>query len=174
MASLDYIAGQCKRSPGKTDQGHDEADRHAGEDQNEQRQKTDDAGEKAVIWGEGEFSVSVFHNLTYAEEKAVIDEAAAWTQKKAEVGYHKISWEPEFGGMGLTKEHEKVFARLEAEYITPGGHETHSVTIGLMAPTIRLLGSERQKKDWVDRWARCDFEQVCPHGDVTEAAHASD
>ena len=29
--------------------------------------------------------------------------------KKAEVGYHKITWEPEFGGMGLTKEHEKAF-----------------------------------------------------------------
>ena len=25
-----------------------------------------------------------------------------------------------------------------------------------------------------DRWTRCDFEQVCPHDDVTEAAHASD
>ena len=136
-----------------------EAEARAWLDANAERKKTDDTGEKAVIWGEGEFSVSVFHNLTYAEEKAVIDEAAAWTQKKAEVGYHKISWEPEFGGMGLTKDHEKVFARLESEYITPGGHETHSVTIGLMAPTIRLLGTDQQKKDWVDRWARC--EELC-------------
>ncbi len=58
--------------------------------------------------------------------------------------------------MGLTKDHEKVFNRLESEYVTPGGHETHSVTIGLMAPTIRLLGTDQQKADWVDSWARCE------------------
>jgi alkylation response protein AidB-like acyl-CoA dehydrogenase len=125
-------------------------------DANAERKKFDDSGERAIVWGEGEFSVSVFHNLSFEEEKAIIDEAAAWTQKKAEVGYHKITWEPEFGGMGLSKDHEKVFQRLEAEYVTPGGHETHSVTTHLMAPTIRLLGTDQQKADWVRSWARAD------------------
>lgn len=136
-----------------------EGEARAWLDANAERKKFDDSGERAVVWGEGEFSVSVFHNLTFDEERATIDEAAAWTQKKAEVGYHKITWEPEFGGLGLTKDHEKVFGRLEAEYVTPGGHETHSVTIGLMAPTIRLLGTEQQQADWVDKWAKC--EELC-------------
>ena len=82
-----------------------------------------------------------------------------WTQTKSEVGYHKITWEPEFGGMGLTKEHEKAFLKLESEYDTPGGHETHSVTTHLMAPSIRLLGTEQQKKDWVSKWASA--QEMC-------------
>ena len=129
-------------------------------DANAERKKIDDAGERALVWGEGEFSVSVFHNKTFEEEQAEILEASAWTQKKAEVGYHKITWEPEYGGMGLSKDHMKAFHRLETEYVTPGGHETHSVTIGLMAPTIRLLGTDQQKTDWVTKWARAD-EMVC-------------
>ena len=129
-------------------------------DANAERKKIDESGERALVWGEGEFSVAVFHNKTFEEEQAEILEAAAWTQKKAEVGYHKITWEPEYGGMGLSKDHAKAFNRLETEYVTPGGHETHSVTIGLMAPTIRLLGTDQQKADWVASWARAD-EMVC-------------
>ena len=122
-------------------------------DANAEPRSINESGRRELIWGEGEFSVSVFHNLSFEEEKAIIDNAMAWTQKKAEVGYHKITWEPEFGGMGLTKEHEKAFLKLESEYETPGGHETHSVTTHLMAPSIRLLGTEQQKNDWVAKWA---------------------
>ncbi|MGI9624043.1 MAG: acyl-CoA dehydrogenase family protein [Acidimicrobiales bacterium] len=109
-------------------------------------------GERRFVWGEGEFDVAVFHNLGFDEEKAVIDEAAAWTRKKAEAGYHCITWEPEWGGLGLSNEHEKLFNRLEADYRTPTGHETHSVTTHLMAPTIRLLGTDWQKEQWVKNW----------------------
>ena len=122
-------------------------------DANADLRSINESGRRELVWGEGEFSVSVFHNLSFEEEKAIIDNAMAWTQKKAEVGYHKITWEPEFGGMGLTKEHEKAFLKLESEYETPGGHETHSVTTHLMAPSIRLLGTEQQKNDWVAKWA---------------------
>jgi alkylation response protein AidB-like acyl-CoA dehydrogenase len=61
--------------------------------------------------------------------------------------------------MGLTKEHEKAFFKLESEYDTPGGHETHSVTTHLMAPSIRLLGTDQQKKDWVQKWASA--QEMC-------------
>ena len=83
-------------------------------DANAEPRSINESGRRELIWGEGEFSVSVFHNLSFEEEKAIIDNAMAWTQKKAEVGYHKITWEPEFGGMGLTKEHEKAFLKLES------------------------------------------------------------
>ncbi len=128
-------------------------------DNNAEPRTTNDHGQRELAWGEGEFSVSVFHNLTFEEEKAVIDGVVGWTRKKAEVGYHKITWEPEYGGLGLSKEHEKAFHQLEAKYITPDGHETHSVTTHLMAPSIKLLGTEQQKKDWVASWAAA--EELC-------------
>ena len=128
-------------------------------DENAKLRTTNNDGKRELIWGQGEFSVAVFHNLSFEEEKAIITDAMKWTQRKAEVGYHKITWEPEFGGMGLTKEHEKAFLKLESAYDTPGGHETHSVTTHLMAPSIRLLGTERQKKDWVNSWASA--QEMC-------------
>ena len=52
-------------------------------------------------WGEGSDSVAVFHNMTFEEEKALVDAARAWQQRKADAGYASIDWAPEFGGGGL-------------------------------------------------------------------------
>jgi alkylation response protein AidB-like acyl-CoA dehydrogenase len=52
-------------------------------------------------WGSGDFDVSVFHDLSPAEEGALIERAAAWQRAKAERGYHAISWPEEYGGLGL-------------------------------------------------------------------------
>ena len=61
--------------------------------------------------------------------------------------------------MGLTKVLVIAFLKLESEYDTPGGHETHSVTTHLMAPSIRLLGTEQQKEDRVNKWATA--QEMC-------------
>ena len=55
-------------------------------DANAKPRSINESGKRELIWGEGEFSVAVFHNLSFEEEKAIIDDAKAWTQKKAEVG----------------------------------------------------------------------------------------
>jgi alkylation response protein AidB-like acyl-CoA dehydrogenase len=122
------------------------SDARAWLESNAKRKSDTDTAEQAVVWGQGDFSVSVFHNLSFAEEQAVIDDAAAWTQKKSEVGYHAITWPEEFGGLGLSSDHQRAFHRLESEYQTPSGHETHSVTTHLMAPTLRILGNDWQKE----------------------------
>lgn len=105
--------------------------------------------DKDLVWGEGEFSVSVFHSLTYEEEKALLDRASGWTRKKAERGYHAITWPVENGGLGLPREYARAFSKLEAQFVTPTGHETHSVTVGLIAPTINIYGTPEQKADFV-------------------------
>lgn len=135
-----------------------EAEASAWLEANATRQRVE-ADDDTIKWGDGEFSVAVFHNLSFDDEKAVLDEVAAWTQKKAEVGYHKITWEPEYGGLGLSADHEKAFRKLEAEYDVPGGHETHSVTSHLMAPTIRLLGTDWQKERFLRPFA--EVTELC-------------
>ena len=108
--------------------------------------------EKEMVWGEGDFSVSVFHSLSFADEQALLNKAKAWTQAKAEHGYHAITQPVEYGGLGLTREYSRAFAKLESLFVTPTGHETHSVTVGLIAPTINVFGTQQQKDDFIGRF----------------------
>ena len=102
------------------------------------------------------FNVAVFHALTFGEEQALLAELRAWNQRKAERGYHAITWPVEDGGLGLTREHARLFGRLEAEYVTPTRHELFSVTTGLIAPTVRQFGDELQQRRFVAPLLRTD------------------
>ncbi len=115
-----------------------------------------DADSGGVTWGEGEFSVSVFHDLSFEAERDLLEELKVWNQKKAENGYHAISWPTEFGGLGLSKAHARAYAQLERQYAVPSRHETFSVTVGLIAPTINVFGTQEQKERWVSTFLRTD------------------
>ncbi len=108
--------------------------------------------DKELVWGEGEFSVSVFHSLDFETEKNLLDEAKEWTQRKARQGYHAITQPVEYGGLGLSRAHSRAFSKLESRFVTPTGHETHSVTVGLIAPTIAIYGTEEQRAVFVERF----------------------
>ena len=108
--------------------------------------------DKDLVWGEGEFSVSVFHSLTFEEETALLEKAKAWTQAKAEHGYHAITQPVEYGGLGYPREYARAYSKLESLFVTPTGHETHSVTVGLIAPTINVYGTPEQKEQFVGRF----------------------
>lgn len=110
-------------------------------------------------WGAGSDDVSVFHNLSYDQERRLLDRAMTWQHEKFDAGYGAITWPAEFGGAGLSAAHERAFADLEARYQTPGRHETFSVTVGLIAPTVRLLGTPEQQERFVRRFLRA--EELC-------------
>jgi alkylation response protein AidB-like acyl-CoA dehydrogenase len=115
-----------------------------------------DSGASNDEWGVGEFSVAVFHALTFEQEQALLNEITGWHRKKAEKGYHAITGSPEFGGLGLTKEYARAFSKLEAEYETPTRHETFSVTTGLIAPTIAKFGTPEQKAKFVSMFLKTE------------------
>jgi alkylation response protein AidB-like acyl-CoA dehydrogenase len=114
------------------------------------------AGRTDVIWGEGDFNVAVFHALSFDAEKELLDGIKAWQQKKASKGYHAITGKPEYGGLGLTKDHARAFAKLEGSFQTPDRHETFSVTTGLIAPTIERFGTAEQKQQFIAKFLRTD------------------
>jgi alkylation response protein AidB-like acyl-CoA dehydrogenase len=118
--------------------------------------KRNDARSNEEAWGVGTFSVSVFHALTHEEEGALLHQIMSWNQTKAQKGYHSITGKPEYGGLGLSKEHARAFARLEQEYETLPGHESIGVTAGLVAPTIALYGTPEQKEQHVATMLRTD------------------
>lgn len=110
------------------------------------------SSDKDLVWGEGDFSVSVFHSLDFATERDLLERAKAWTQRKAERGYHAISHPVEYGGLGLPRTFARAFSKLESQCAVPVGHETHSVTVGLIAPTIAIYGNEEQRSSFVGRF----------------------
>ena len=104
------------------------------------------------VWQKGDFSVAVFHALSEDEERALLERAKAWTQLKAQRGYHAVSAPTEYGGLGLPAEYAQAFADLERNYVRPASHETHSVTTRLIAPTIMAFGDEDQRERLVARF----------------------
>src|ERR1043165_213025 len=81
------------------------------------------SAETAQEWGQGDFSVVVFHDATDEEELAVLQEYQAWHREKVAAGFGAIAVPTEFGGMGLSKGHEAAFKELEAMYEVPRDHE---------------------------------------------------
>jgi alkylation response protein AidB-like acyl-CoA dehydrogenase len=100
-------------------------------------------------WGDGNFDVSVFADMSFEDERDHILGIAGWIQRKAELGYHAVDWPVEYGGMGLSRAHARALGRLERRYASPGTHELVSVTVGLIASTIQALGSPPLKQRFV-------------------------
>ncbi len=100
-------------------------------------------------WGEGEFDVSVFSDMSFEDERDHILGIAKWIQTKATRGYHAVSWPQEYGGLGLSRAHARALGHLEREYETPGSHELIGVTVGLIASTLRALGGDEMKQRFV-------------------------
>lgn len=113
----------------------------------------------AQAWGEGSDDVSVFHDLTEAEEKDLLDRLMHWQRRKFDAGYGAITWPPEHGGAGLLSAYESAFAAEEARFETPAGHETFSVTTHLIAPTIRTFGTPEQQARFIRPLLRT--EELC-------------
>ena len=107
-------------------------------------------------WGVGSDNVALFHNLDFEAEKALIEDLKAWQRSKSDAGYGSISWPVEYGGAGLPKAYEDVFARLEVGFVTPPHHEAVSISLAIEAPTVLTLGTPEQKDRWVRSWRRCD------------------
>ena len=109
------------------------------------------------VWGEGDFSVSVFHDLSHEDEDELLQRLRTWNQKKAERGYHAIRWPVEHGGLGLSAAHGRTYQKLESHYETPDGHELFSVTIGLIAQTIKAFGTPEQIDRFIEPLLRTDI-----------------
>ncbi len=107
-------------------------------------------------WGTGSDDVSVFHTLSFDEERDHLGRVMKWHQVKCDAGYGAISWPEEYGGAELPAVYDEAFAEEEAAFETPPSHETFSVTVHLIAPTIRQFGTRSQREKFVRRFLRAD------------------
>jgi alkylation response protein AidB-like acyl-CoA dehydrogenase len=107
-------------------------------------------------WGTGSDRIAVHHNFSQEEERAHIDVMRAWVRAKADAGYAAITWEPEFGGAGLTVDHARAFADEERRFQTPPSHEAVGISLELVGNTIRSCGTDDQKRRYLTPLVRCD------------------
>jgi alkylation response protein AidB-like acyl-CoA dehydrogenase len=89
-------------------------------------------------------SVAVFHDLTAQEERALLDRVSDWQRRKHDAGFGALTWPVHLGGAGLSTAHEAVFLAEESRYDVPSPHELASVTLHLVAPTLRMFGTDAQ------------------------------
>jgi alkylation response protein AidB-like acyl-CoA dehydrogenase len=108
-------------------------------------------------WGEGSDSVAVFHNLSAADEAAILRAGAAWQQAKDDAGYAAPTWPEEWGGAGLPAEYARAYAEEESHFVTPAGTELTSVTVRLVAPTVATFGTAEQKARFLGPLRRAEL-----------------
>lgn len=89
--------------------------------------------------------VSVFHDLSHEDELEILDQLRAWQKAKFEAGYAAIAWPIELHGAGMPAAYADVFKAAESAAVSLTRHELFSVTINLIAPTVRLYGSDALK-----------------------------
>ena len=113
----------------------------------------------ATTWGVGSDDVSVFHAVADADEQRMLDDAMRWQRAKYDAGFGALTWPVELGGAGLPATFAEAFDEEEARFVTPGHHETFSVTLHLVAPTIAAFGTDAQKRDLIPRFL--DTSELC-------------
>ena len=74
--------------------------------------------------------------------------AKEWQALKFDAGFAKVTWEPEFGGRGGTTMQQIIFNQEEGHYAVPS--YTFVIGLGMIAPTIRAVGTQEQ----IDRYLR--------------------
>jgi alkylation response protein AidB-like acyl-CoA dehydrogenase len=74
--------------------------------------------------------------------EADLEQDHALQAKLFDAGFSGFAFPEEYGGAGLTLEHQKVFFDEAADYVTPAGF---GVSIGMLAPTVLDHGSDTLK-----------------------------
>src|SRR5215211_2036006 len=115
--------------------------------------------EAPLAWGEGEFSVVVFHDASDEEELDLLTRYREWHTRKVAAGFGAIAVPSEFGGLGLSRVHDSAYKEVEAEFDVPRDHEVISVTSKLVAPTIDEYGTPEQRHHWCRRFFQ--IEELC-------------
>ncbi|MBK3572793.1 acyl-CoA dehydrogenase family protein [Streptomyces sp. MBT65] len=119
-------------------------------------------------WGSGDDSVAVFENWTEAEERDHTARTRDWERLRYDQGWGAIGWAPEYGGRELPAYYEQLYRAEEAVFDVPRRTEIFPVTQQLVAPAIRIWGTDEQKRRWLRPMLRTD-ELACQLFSETEA-----
>jgi acyl-CoA dehydrogenase len=107
-------------------------------------------------WGEGSDQVSLLPERTLEEELAELEQARAWSQTRFDAGFGWITGPPAYGGRGLTRDHQRAYEALEAQYATPP-MTVYGIGLGMVAPTILAHATDEVKERYLRKMWRGDI-----------------
>ncbi|MGW8876892.1 acyl-CoA dehydrogenase family protein [Streptomyces mirabilis] len=119
-------------------------------------------------WGRGDDSVAVFENWGEAEEREHTDRIRDWERTRFDHGWGALDWPPEHRGRELPPYYEQLYRAEESRFDVPRRTEVFPVTQQLVAPAIRIWGTEEQRRRWLRPMLRTD-ELACQLFSETEA-----
>ena len=81
-----------------------------------------------------------------------LDRARTWQAMKFDAGLARITWEPAFGGRNGSSMQQIIFGQEEARFSVP--NEAFIIGLGMIAPTIRAVGTDAQKDRYLTKLLR--------------------
>jgi alkylation response protein AidB-like acyl-CoA dehydrogenase len=110
-------------------------------------ERLDDFGARARAW----LAANMVRRVGAVDAEAMAKRSPALQAKLFDAGLAGIAYPREYGGAGLTLQHQEVFALEAAPYEMP---TTYLVSIGMLAPTLLDNGSEVLKHRHLPRILR--------------------
>jgi acyl-CoA dehydrogenase len=110
---------------------------------------------EAFGWGEGSDQVSLFDEVDPETEREELAAACRWRAIRYDAGFGYITGSREFGGGGLTRDHERAYDRVEARYDIPD-QRFFTIGLGMVAPTIAAHADPSVAAELLPRMYRGD------------------
>ena len=88
------------------------------------------------------------------EDRDLVAESKDFQARLFDAGFAGITWPAEYGGQGLTNEHQRAFNEEAADFELLTG--TFTIGLGMCAPTILAYGTEEQKQRYIRPMLRAD------------------
>jgi acyl-CoA dehydrogenase len=112
--------------------------------------------QETFVWGQGSDSVGLFPERTPEQEAADLAAARAWAQVVFDAGFGWITGPPAYGGRGLSREYQRIYASLAADYKTPS-MSAYGIGLGMVAPTILAHATDEVKEAYLRPMYRGDI-----------------
>jgi alkylation response protein AidB-like acyl-CoA dehydrogenase len=111
---------------------------------------------ETLVWGEGSDHVGLFPERTPEQQAADLAAARSWAQGVFDADFGWITGPPEYGGRGLTREYQRAYASIAADYKMPS-MSVYGIGLGMVAPTILAHATDEVKDAYLRRMHRGDI-----------------
>ncbi len=81
-----------------------------------------------------------------------LERAKKWQALKFDAGFARITWEPEYGGRNGNAMQQIIFGQEESKFPVPNA--AFIIGLGMIAPTIRAVGTDAQKQRYLTKLLR--------------------
>ncbi|HVC67214.1 MAG TPA: acyl-CoA dehydrogenase family protein [Acidimicrobiales bacterium] len=112
--------------------------------------------EETFVWGQGSENVSLFPERTPEQQAADLAASRAWAQQVFDAGFGWITGPVEYGGRGLSADHQRAWNRVAADYQTPS-LSIYGIGLGMVAPTILAHATDEVKAAYLRKMWRGDI-----------------